>query len=136
MKVKIITHEKTVFEGEATEVIAKSTEGEFGILENHVPCMKVLDICVAKILHEGGVQFYTIMGGILQFKNNEVLILTDIAECSDEIDCNRAQLALNRAEERLAESRAKIDAKRAEAAKARAMARLKASMSGNADSHS
>ena len=64
----------------------------------------------------------------MQFKNNEALILTDIAECSDEIDCDRAKLALARAEERLADAKAEADAKRAEAAKARALARLKASM--------
>lgn len=128
MKVKIITHEKVVFDGEADEIIAKSTEGEFGILQNHVPCMKVLDICVAKIIKDGNVQLFTVMGGVLQFKNNEALILTDIAECSDEIDCNRARLALSRAEERLADAKAESDAKRAEAAKARALARLKATM--------
>ncbi len=128
MKVKIITHEKVVFDGEADEIIAKSTEGEFGILENHVPCMRVLDICVAKIIKDGEVKLFTVMGGVLQFKNNEALILTDIAECSAEIDCNRARLALSRAEERLADAKAEIDAKRAEAAKARALARLKATM--------
>lgn len=128
MKVKIITHEKVVFDGEADEIIAKSTEGEFGILENHVPCMRVLEICVAKIIKNGEVQLFTVMGGVLQFKNNEALILTDIAECSTEIDCNRAKLALSRAEERLADAKAEVDAKRAEAAKARALARLKATM--------
>ncbi len=128
MKIKIITHEKVVFDGEADEIIAKSTEGEFGILESHVPCMKVLDICVAKVINKGEVKLFTVMGGVLQFKNNEALILTDIAECSDEIDCNRARNALARAEERLADAKAEADAKRAEAAKARALARLKASM--------
>ncbi len=128
MKVKIITHEKVVFEGEADEIIAKSTEGEFGILENHVPCMKVLDICVTKIINKGETKLFTVMGGVLQFKNNEALILTDISECSSEIDCNRAKSALTRAEERLADAKAEHNAKRAEAAKARALARLKASL--------
>ncbi len=128
MKIKIITHEKVIFDGEADEIIAKSTEGEFGILENHVPCMKVLDICVAKIIKDGEVKLFTVMGGVLQFKNNEALILTDIAECSDDIDCERAKSALARAEERLADAKAEEEAKRAEAAKARALARLKASL--------
>ncbi len=128
MKVKIITHERIVYEGEADEIIAKSTEGEFGILPNHVPCMKVLEICVAKLIHNGETLFFTIMGGVFQFKDNEALILTDIAECSHEIDCSRAKAALARAEERLADVQAEHDAKRAEAAKARALARLKASM--------
>ncbi len=128
MKVKIITHERIVYEGEADEIIAKSTEGEFGVLENHVPCMKVLEICVAKLIHNGETKLFTIMGGVFQFKNNEALILTDIAECSHEIDEARARAALSRAEERLADIKAQHDAKRAEAAKARALARLKASI--------
>ena len=128
MKIKIITHEKVVYESDVDEIIAKSTEGEFGILANHVPCMKVLDICVAKIIKDGKTTLFTIMGGIFQFKDNEALILTDIAECSSEIDAIRAKAALARAEERLADNRSEIDSKRAEAAKARAMARLKASM--------
>lgn len=128
MKVKIITHEKVVYEGEADEIIAKSTEGEFGILPNHVPCMKVLEICVARLKFNAEWKVFTVMGGIFQFKNNEALILTDIAEASDEIDTMRAKSALARAEERLADEKTEVDAKRAEAAKARAMARLKASM--------
>ena len=128
MKVKIITHERIVYEGEADEIIAKSTEGEFGILQNHVPCMKVLEICVAKLIKDGKTELFTIMGGVLQFKDNEVLILTDIAEKSSEIDAVRAKAALARAEERLADNKAEYNAKRAEAAKARALARLKACM--------
>lgn len=128
MKIKIITHEKIVYEGEVDEIIAKSTEGEFGILQNHVPCMKVLEICVAKLISKTETSFFTVMGGIFQFKDNEALILTDIAECSHEIDTARAKAALARAEERLADAKAEHDAKRAEAAKARALARLKASM--------
>ena len=128
MKIKIITHEKVVFDGEADEIIAKSKDGEFGILPNHVPCMKVLDIGVTRIKKDGKTQYFTVMGGIFQFKNDEALILTDIAERGSEIDVNRAKLALSRAEEKLKDLTAEDDAKRAEAAKARAMARLKASM--------
>ena len=37
MKIKIITHERVVFDGEADEIIGKAKDGEFGILQNHVP---------------------------------------------------------------------------------------------------
>ena len=128
MKIKIITHEKIVFDGEVDEIVAKSKDGEFGVLPNHVPCMKVLDIGVARLKKDGKTQYFTVMGGIFQFKNNEALILTDIAESGAEIDINRARLALTRAEEKLKDHIAEEDAKRAEAAKARAMVRLKASL--------
>lgn len=68
------------------------------------------------------------MGGVLQFKDNECIILTTTAECGDDIDVVRAKEALNRAKARLEEADAATDAKRAEAAVARALARLKASM--------
>ena len=128
MKIKIITHEKIVFDGEVDEIVAKSKDGEFGVLPNHVPCMKVLEIGVARLKKDGKTQYFTVMGGIFQFKNNEALILTDIAESGAEIDINRARLALTRAEEKLKDHIAEEDAKRAEAAKARAMVRLKASL--------
>lgn len=68
------------------------------------------------------------MGGVLQFKDDECIILTTTAERGDQIDVARAKEALSRAKERLAEQEASIDAKRAEAAMARAMARLKATL--------
>ena len=71
---------------------------------------------------------FTTMGGILQFSNNEALILTPTSEQGENIDEVRANDALKRAKARLADNNANIDSKRAEAAVARAMARLKASM--------
>jgi F-type H+-transporting ATPase subunit epsilon len=73
---------------------------------------------------------FTTMGGILQFKDDECLILTTLAETDDEIDEVRARDALERAKRRLQNAEARMDAKRAEAAIARAEARLKARLSG------
>ena len=68
------------------------------------------------------------MGGVLQFKDNECIMLTTTAERGDQIDVARAKEALARAKARLEENQAAIDAKRAEAALARAMVRLKATL--------
>ena len=102
--------------------------GEFGILKNHIPVMAALDIGVTKIKKGEESKSYTTMGGVLQFKDNECIILTTTAECGDDIDVARAEAALRRAKERLADKDAAIDSKRAEAAVARAMARLKATL--------
>ena len=128
MHLKIITHEKVVFDEEVDEVYTKGMDGEFGILKDHVPVMAALDIGVTKVKKGDESKSYTTMGGVLQFKNNECIILTTTAECGDDIDVARAEAALRRAKERLAEHDASIDAKRAEAAVARAMARLKATL--------
>ena len=128
MHLKIITHEKVVFDENVDEIYTKTTDGEMGILKNHVPVMVALDIGVTKAIKDNQPILFTTMGGVLQFKEDEALILTTTAERGDEIDVARAKDALNRAKARLADSEAEIDAKRAEAAVARAMARLKATL--------
>ena len=128
MHLKIITQERVVFDEDVDEVYTKTTDGEMGILKNHVPVMAALDIGVTKAVKNNEPKFFTTMGGVFQFKDDEALILTSTAESGEEIDVTRAKEALKRAKERLANKDAELDAKRAEAALARAMARLKASL--------
>ncbi len=128
MHLKIITQERVVFDEDVDEVYTKTTDGEMGILKNHVPVMAALDIGVTKAVKNNDAKYFTTMGGVFQFKNDEALILTSTAESGDEIDVTRAKDALKRAKERLANKDAELDAKRAEAALARAMARLKATL--------
>ena len=128
MHLKIITHERVVFDEDVDEIYSKGVDGEFGILKGHVPFMSALDIGITKVVQGDKSRFFTTMGGVFQFKDEEGLILTQCAECGDEIDAVRAEKALERAKARLAEHDAKVDAKRAEAALARAMVRLKAAM--------
>ncbi len=128
MHLKIITNEKIVFDEDVDEVYTKTTDGEIGILKNHVPVMAALDIGVTKAIKNNEPKYFTTMGGVFQFKDDNALILTTTAERGDEIDVARAKEALKRAQARLAEADAELDAKRAEAAVARAMARLKATL--------
>ncbi len=129
MILKIITQEKVVFEGEVDSVFTKTIDGEIGILKGHIPTMTALSIGVTKAVIGEQVKFFTTMGGILQFKDEECLILTTLAEADEEIDEARARDALERAKRRLRNAEARLDAKRAEAAIARAEARLKAKLS-------
>lgn len=128
MHLKIITHEKVVFDEDVDSIQTKGVDGEFGILKGHVPIMSALDIGVTKVAQGEKSKCFTTMGGVFQFKDEEGIILTNTAESGDEIDVARAKEALKRAQARLAEHDAEIDAKRAEAAVARAMARLKATL--------
>ena len=128
MRLKIITHEKVVFDDEVDEIYTKGVDGEFGILKNHIPYMSALDIGVTKVVQGKNIKKFTTMGGVFQFKDDVAQILTPTAEYSDDIDELRAKEALKRAQVELAEAEAEADAKLAEAAIARAMARLKAKM--------
>ena len=129
MKLKIITQERVVFDEEVDAVYSRGIDGEFGLLKGHVPIMTALDIGVTRAIIGAEVKMFTTMGGILQFKDDECLILTTLAEADEEIDEVRAKEALEKAKSRLRNAKARMDAKRAEAAIARAEARLKAKLS-------
>ncbi|RAI15450.1 MAG: ATP synthase F1 subunit epsilon [Candidatus Melainabacteria bacterium] len=127
LHLKITTNEKVVFDEDVKEIYLKGSQGEFGILPNHIPFMTPLEIGVTKIVTENGIKFYTVMGGIFQLKDNEALILTQTAEDAEIIDVERALAAEKRAKERLKEDGSDlVDYRRAEIALAKAMARLKA----------
>lgn len=123
---KIITPEKVVFEDDVTSITAQGVQGSFGILPNHVPFMSALAVDTAKVLKGGKELVFSIIGGAFQFKNNEAIILTEVAELGSDIDTTRAQLAKERAEAKIASAETQRDIKIANAALARAMARLKA----------
>lgn len=123
---KIITPEKIVFEDDVDAIYAKGESGSFGVLPNHIPFMSALAVDTAKIEKNGEIKFFSIIGGAFQFKNNEAIILTEVAECGNDIDTTRAQLAKERAEAKIASAKTQRDIKTANAALARAMVRLKA----------
>ena len=68
---------------------------------------------------------YAIAGGLLQFQNNEMRILTDAIEGREEIDIERARRAKERAENRLKKKDSRTNIKRAEVALAKAINRIK-----------
>ena len=128
MQLKIITHERIVFEGEVDEIVIQSKTGQIGILKDHIPLTTVLDIGVTKAKQGDKYRYFATMGGVLQFKDNVATILTDVCEDGCDIDVTRANDAKSRAEARLADNDAKIDSQRAQAALARSLARLKAAL--------
>lgn len=128
MQLKIITHERIVFEGEVDELIIQTKTGQMGILKDHIPITTTLDVGVTKARQGDRFKYFATMGGVFQFKDNVATILTDVCEDGCDIDVTRANDAKSRAEARLADADAKIDSQRAQAALARSLARLKAAL--------
>lgn len=128
MQLKIITHERIVFEGEVDELIIPAQTGQMGILKDHIPLTTVLEVGVTKARQGDKFKYFATMGGVFQFKDNIATILTDVCEDGCDIDVTRANDAKSRAEARLADMDAKTDSQRAQAALARSLARLKAAL--------
>ncbi|MBG9787718.1 MULTISPECIES: F0F1 ATP synthase subunit epsilon [Brevibacillus] len=127
MIIEIVTPERVVYSGEATMVIARGVEGELGILPNHTPLVTPLKIAPVRIKQEGDKEtIIAVSGGFMEVRGQTVTILAEAAEQSDDIDTARAELAKQRAENRLNEKIPDLDVQRAEYALQRAIVRLDA----------
>ena len=124
---EVVTAERTVFEDDVDMVVAPGIEGQLGILPNHARLMTALTYGELVIHREGQEdEFIAIGGGFLEVGPDHVTILADSAERAEEIDMARAEEAVRRAEELMAQKqREDVDFIRAEAALRRSMIRLK-----------
>jgi F-type H+-transporting ATPase subunit epsilon len=126
---EIITPSKVGYKGNVNSISVPGTMGNFQVLLNHAPIISSLEIGEIKIAEKDGnnIHFAT-SGGTIEVTENNVIILAESFERSDEIDKSRAEQAKERAQDRLKKKREeKIDTFRAEMALKRAINRLKIS---------
>jgi F-type H+-transporting ATPase subunit epsilon len=125
MTVELVSPEKVLFSGEATQIITRTLGGgEIAFLPGHAPFLAALVENHTRItLVDGTVLDVAVHGGFVQVSGDTVSILSDVAELADDIDRPRAMNAKERAEESL---RREHDVEVA-AALSRAHARLNAS---------
>ncbi|GDX86282.1 hypothetical protein LBMAG44_01950 [Gemmatimonadota bacterium] len=76
LKVSIISPEATLFEGDASSVIAPAFDGEVGILTGHAPMVTVLG---TGILRLGDGQSFKVEGGFVQVADDQVRVVTEKA---------------------------------------------------------
>jgi len=119
----IVTPYGHIFTEEVDEILAPGSEGEFGVLPDHVPFLTTLKIGILSYKKGSETGRFFVNWGYAEVGPDKVTILADSAEKSEEIDAERAKAALKRAEERLKQA-ADIDEIRAEAALERATARI------------
>lgn len=123
---KVVTPERTVYEGPVTFLIARSSEGEIGILAHHVNMVTPLvPHLLAVTLENGQVEHMHVGGGFLEIGPEHVIILADAAELPDEVDVARAENARERARTRIDQGGSDLDLRRAKMALERAEARLR-----------
>jgi F-type H+-transporting ATPase subunit epsilon len=122
--VEIVTPERKVYEETANMVSVKGTEGELGILPNHIPLVTPLRIAPVTIKRGNVVDIVAVNGGFIEVRKDKIVILAESAELSKDIDVKRAEAAKKRAEDRLASKQDEYDYRRAELALQRAMNRI------------
>jgi F-type H+-transporting ATPase subunit epsilon len=96
MNVELVAPDRKIWTGEAEMVIARTTEGDIGILPNHEPVLGVLVESPVRIKRgEGDDLLAAVHGGFLSVTRDTVSILAEVVELAAEIDVARARQSLD-----------------------------------------
>ena len=99
-KIEIVNPEKSfLVKEDASEVIVPAFEGEMGILKDHISIISFLKPGIIKILSKSGDENYYVEDGIVEFKNNNLSILTSSIFNLTDLDKSKHQDLLKLAEE-------------------------------------
>lgn len=98
---KVVTPDKLFFEGDIDMLVARTIEGDVGILLNHSPLVTILDIGRLVIKDGDERKIAACAGGYIDVRNNNITVVSDACEWEEEIDLNRAERAKERASKRL-----------------------------------
>ena len=125
LKLEIVTPEAKIYSDDVDMVTLTGSEGEMGILPNHVPLMTQL--CAGEIVARKGPEtvFLAVGDGFVQVTGDRVSVLTDMAIRAENIDAAKAEEARLRAEARLKEKVTGAEAAAVHASLAQAAAQLK-----------
>lgn len=121
----IVTPDGLVFSEPIEHLRAPGSEGSFGVLVGHTPFMTPLAVGQVDVTQGGKVRLLATSGGFIEVGPDRTVILAQTAEFAEDVDVERAEDALQRAEERLKAVRPDIDLDRAQAALMRAANRIK-----------
>ncbi len=102
MHVEVVSAEKQLLSADVTELYARSTEGEIGILPGHQPALIALDIAPVMVrMEDGSEERFAVHNGFLFVDRHKVIVLADIAEQASQIDVERARTRRGELEDRL-----------------------------------
>ena len=99
-KIEIVNPEKSFLSKEdVLEVVVPAYEGEMGILKDHISIISFLKPGIIKILSKSGDENFYVEDGIVEFKNNNLSILTSSIFNLNDFDKTKQQELLKQAEE-------------------------------------
>jgi F-type H+-transporting ATPase subunit epsilon len=123
MDVQLVSPESILYQGVGKMVVVRTLGGgDIAFEDNHAPFLGALADWPARVKFEDGTQaWFAVHGGFVEVSNNQVIILSDVAELAGDIDVDRANQAMALAEEAL---RADADDAAASGALMRAIVRI------------
>ena len=99
-KVEIVNPEKSFLSKEdVTEVVVPAFEGEMGILKNHIAIISFLKPGIIKIITQSSDEMYFVEDGIVEFKNDNLSILTSSIFNLTEMEQSKREELLKKSEE-------------------------------------
>lgn len=98
LHVELVAAHRTVWSGAASMVIARTTEGDIGVLAGHAPLLSLLIDAEVEIAAEDGIVHAVVDGGFISVAGDRVSILSQHALLAEEIHIDEAKAALEAAE--------------------------------------
>ncbi|MDP8938445.1 MAG: ATP synthase F1 subunit epsilon [Actinomycetota bacterium] len=121
LQVELVSPERILYSGEADMVVCRTVSGgEIAFLAGHAPFVGALDIGAVRVKTSDGVEEAAVHGGFVEVRDDQVSVLSDVAELASQIDVERARRAKEAAERKEKD----MDDADAEAALRRATVRL------------
>lgn len=99
LTVAVVSAERALWKGTAKSLVAKTPEGDIGILPGHEPVLALLLDSALRIEEEDGRKLVVaVHGGFFSVAGNDVNVIAEVAELAEDIDLDRAKAALARAQ--------------------------------------
>ena len=97
-QLKIVTPDGLQYDGNAEELIVRTTTGDLGILAGHINCVAPLGMGQAMVIVDGQKRYAACIGGMVSVVNGTVTLVPTTFEWADKIDVSRAATAEERAQ--------------------------------------
>ena len=97
-QLKIVTPDGLIFDGQAEELVVRTTSGDLGILAGHINCVAPLGMGRATIIIDGKRRYAACIGGMVSVVGGNVTLVPTTFEWAESIDAARAEAAQQRAE--------------------------------------
>jgi len=95
---KIVTPDGLIFDGQAEELVVRTTSGDLGILAGHINCVAPLGMGRATVIIDSKRRYAACIGGMVSVVGGEVTLVPTTFEWAESIDAARAEASQQRAE--------------------------------------
>ena len=96
---KIVTPDGLIFDGQAEELIVRTTTGDIGILAGHINCVAPLGMGRAMVLCDGKRRYAACIGGMVSVVDGNVTLVPTTFEWAEDIDTARVEASYKKAQQ-------------------------------------